>query len=75
MAKAYICDRCGEPETGTAEARVFLESHALKNQGCRPGGAGVHGSATLAKCEDLCRACTNEITACIEKRPIRHEGP
>ncbi len=63
MAKAYICDRCGDSHHGTSEARVFLESHVLKATG--------RGSAVLAQHGDLCSLCTTEIKKCIEQRPAR----
>lgn len=63
MAKAYICDRCGDSHHGSSEARVFLESHIIKQTG--------RGSAVLAAHADLCSACTTEIKKCVERRPQR----
>ncbi len=63
MAKAYICDRCGDPKTGESFARVFLDLHAVPRR--------VAQTKTLARHEDLCERCTDEIRTCIDTAPAR----
>jgi hypothetical protein len=65
MARAYICDRCGDAKTGESFARVFLDLNSV------PTVRSVAQPKTLARHEDLCESCTDDIRTCINTAPVR----
>ncbi len=64
MAKAYICDRCGDSHTGESGARVFLSEHRIDTSRGR-------SSPALAQHQDLCQSCTSELEDEIKRRAQR----
>ncbi len=65
MAKAYICDRCGDAKRGASFARVFLERH-------EPGThTRTNPPKVIERREDLCEPCARAIENVIKTAPPR----